>query len=320
MGLDVPFFFIYNIIKEKNKENKMKFLLYKKIALLTLIILPFTAFAENGLSRNELKQLQYSANNDRNPISQYLFAKELLNAGMFKKGVLMMKMSALNKKSDDGNGYEKAQRELAEYYLEKKQYDNALAWFKKSAKSGNKKSAYVLSTIYRLGIGVEKNYSFSLAWMKYAAKSNDSEALRSLGQMYLIGFGTEKDEKLGIKYFQSSIKKNNYQSMLTLGVHYKIEKINNQEANKLITRVKEENTNFMADYIYKTNVSGELIDIQLIGNSLNSKFSNGRIRSGNQSSSAIKITNRSNLMDEKVVQYYKHLLYTFRTLEQSVNI
>jgi TPR repeat protein len=298
----------------------MKFLLYKKIAILTLIILPFTAVAETSLSRVELKQLQYSANNDRNPISQYLFAKELLNAGMVKKGIVMMKMSALNKKSAAGNGYEKAQRELAEYYLEKEQYDNALAWFKKSAKSGNMKSAYVLSTIYRLGIGVEKNYSVSLAWMKYAAKSDDSEALRSLGQMYLIGFGTEKDEKQAIKYFKSSIKKNNYQSMLTLGVHYKIEKTNNLEANKLITRVRDENTNFMADYIYKTNVSGELVDMQLIGNSLNSKVSNGRVRSGGQSSSTIKITNRSNLMDEKVIQYYKHLLYTFRTLEQSIYI
>lgn len=296
----------------------MKFLLYKKIAILTLMILPFTASAETSLSSDELKKLQYSANHGKNPISQYLFAKELLSADMIKKGIGMMKMSALNKKSSNGSGYEKAQRELAEYYLEENQYANAVAWFKKSAKSGNMKSAYVLSTIYRLGVGVEKNFSVSLAWMKYAAKEGNAEALRSLGQMYLIGFGTQKDEELAINYFEKAIKKDNYQSMLTLGVHYKIKKINNVEANQLITRVKEEKTNFMADYIYKTNVSGESVNMKLIGNSSNSKASNGRVKS--RGKSTVKITNRSNLMDEKVIQYYKHLIYTFRTLEQSLHI
>lgn len=297
----------------------MKFSLLKKIATLLILSFPLLAVAKSNLSHDELRKLQASANQDQNPISQYLFAKELLNANMMEKGIVMLKKSALNQKYNNGKGYEKAQRDLAELYLKNKKYKSAIAWFKKSAKSGNLKSAYVLSTIYRLGWGTEikKDYNMSLAWMKYAAKNNDSEALRALGQMHMIGFGTQKNEDLAIKYLERSIDKNNYQSMLILGTHYKINKINNNEANQLITKVHEENNNFMADYIYKTNVSGELVNMKLISGSKSDKRKEkASKRNQNQ---IVTITNRSNLMDEKVIKYYKEMLYNFRTLEQSLN-
>lgn len=294
--------------------KKIMFLIF--VTSVSLTVISNQTQAQVSLSKNELKKLQYSANKDKNPISQYLFAKELLAVKMEEKGLRMMMMSALNTKADQGNGYEKAQRDIAEYYMSKKEYSKAIPWFKKSATTGNMKSSYVLSTMYRLGLGTKKDFNMSLAWMKYSAKKGGSEALRALGQMHLIGFGTAKDEDKGIMYLEKAIKKNNYQAMLTLGVHYKVTKVENAEANRLITKVKQEKTSFMADYIYKTNVSGESVDMKLIGGT-DKRNTKKKTRGGSDS---VRITNRSNLMDEKVMQYYKHLLYNFRTLEQSLYI
>lgn len=286
----------------------------KKIFLTSIMIL--TALNVNAkLTLDEMKQLQNSAINKNNHISQYVFGIELIKSGVEDKGVEILKHSAKNKNA--GNGYEPAQRYLGEYYIDKKKYNIAAIWLKESVKNGNFKSAYIISAMYRLGlINDNKDFEKSYAWMEYAAKKgNISEAWEDLAKMKMIGFGTEKNEDESVNYFQKAIKDNNYKSMLLLGMYYKINGINDSKANELISKVVKNQNNFVANYVYKKNVIGDLTEITMFDN-INDK----ELRNKKKKEESLKMINKTHEIDQKLKDYYNQMMYTFPTIEQSIKI
>lgn len=274
----------------------------KTIITISFLVIGFNSFAETN--SNQLKNLQKLASKTENFESQYIYGLELLKAGLTEKGIKIIQYSARNPAANNGMGYEKAQRFLGEYYIDKNNKISS-GFFYLSAKSGNYKSAYVLSNMYRLGyINNKEDYKKSYEWMKIAADNGGfPEALEELGKMQLIGLGTEKNEEKAIKNFEKAIKKNNYQAMLILGIYYKINRENESLANQLISEVAKNKNNYIANYIYQKNI---------IGNTDNND--------SRKKEESFELITTKNEIDQKVKEYYNEMLYTFPTLVQAIKI
>lgn len=76
----------------------------------------------------------------------------------------------------------------------KGQYDKAFRLIKMSAEEGDMKSQFILSTMYRRGLGVEVDEYEGFSWCKKAAEEGHLEAQFQLGLMYLEGEGITEDE------------------------------------------------------------------------------------------------------------------------------
>lgn len=84
--------------------------------------------------------------------------------------------------------------ELGLNAFNKGEYTQAFQLIKVSAERGDVKSSFILSTMYRRGLGVEADEYRSFDWCKKAAEEGHLEAQFQLGLMYLEGEGTSEDE------------------------------------------------------------------------------------------------------------------------------
>lgn len=76
----------------------------------------------------------------------------------------------------------------------KGKYAEAFSFIKFGAEKGDVKSQFILSTMYRRGLGVEANEYEGFNWCKQAAEEGHLEAQFQLGLMYLEGEGVSEDE------------------------------------------------------------------------------------------------------------------------------
>jgi TPR repeat protein len=74
------------------------------------------------------------------------------------------------------------------------QYAAAFKLIKRSAEAGDTKSQFILSTMYRQGLGVRADEYEGFYWCKKAAEEGHLEAQFQLGLMYLEGEGVTEDE------------------------------------------------------------------------------------------------------------------------------
>lgn len=79
------------------------------------------------------------------------------------------------------------------YYYDRKNYKEALVWYKKAAKQGNVFAQSNLGYMYYNGDGVSQDYKEALIWYKKAAKQGDATAQFNLGLMYYEGEGISQD-------------------------------------------------------------------------------------------------------------------------------
>ena len=84
--------------------------------------------------------------------------------------------------------------ELGLAAFNKGQYTQAFQLIKTSAERGEAKSQFILSTMYRRGLGVETDQYRGFDWCKMAAEEGHLEAQFQLGLMYLEGEGISEDE------------------------------------------------------------------------------------------------------------------------------
>jgi len=78
--------------------------------------------------------------------------------------------------------------------ISKSQYTQAFQLIKASAEKGEVKSKFILSTMYRRGLGVDPDEYKGFDWCKMAAEEGHLEAQFQLGLMYLEGEGISEDE------------------------------------------------------------------------------------------------------------------------------
>ena len=78
--------------------------------------------------------------------------------------------------------------------ISKGQYTQAFPLIKASAEKGDVKSKFILSTMYRRGLGVDVDEYKGFDWCEKAANEGHLEAQFQLGLMYLEGEGVSEDE------------------------------------------------------------------------------------------------------------------------------
>ena len=76
----------------------------------------------------------------------------------------------------------------------RRDYAQALIWYRKSAEQGNPDSEFQLGGLYHFGHGVPKDDVQTFAWTKKAAEQEDAVAENFLSVCYMQGWGVPKDQ------------------------------------------------------------------------------------------------------------------------------
>ena len=86
----------------------------------------------------------------------------------------------------------------------KKDYKEAIKWFRLSAKQGLAKAQLKLGVMYHNGQGVPQDYKESIKWLRLSADQGNAKAQSSLGWMYDNGEGAGQDYKEAVKWYRLS--------------------------------------------------------------------------------------------------------------------
>ncbi len=134
------------------------------------------------------------------------------------KGLKMMKASA-----NSGNSY--AQASLGWIYREGyggigRDYQEAFAWYEKSAVQDYANAQASLGWLYREGLGVQKDLYKSIEWYRKGAENGDLNGMGSLGYALQNGLGTRLDYVEARKWFEIAAQQNDSYSMASLAWLY----------------------------------------------------------------------------------------------------
>lgn len=80
----------------------------------------------------------------------------------------------------------------------------AVKWFTLSANQGNSLAMFHLATMYKMGLGVEKDNNKAFELYKKSSDLGLNTAKYYLADMYKSGSGVEKDEVVALEYMQES--------------------------------------------------------------------------------------------------------------------
>ena len=98
-----------------------------------------------------------------------------------------------------------------------KNIENAVKWYKISAKQGNASAQYCLGvTIYNL----QKNPNQAKKWFEKSAEQGNADAQVAIGAMYALGIGVQQDFSEAAKWIQKSAKQGNAMGQYRLGLLY----------------------------------------------------------------------------------------------------
>ena len=102
----------------------------------------------------------------------------------------------------------------------KRNYGEALKWFRKAAGQGNAAAYGWLGGMYYNGEGVKKNYGESAKWYRKAAEQGDAYAQNALGFLYYNGQGVKRNYGEALKWFRKAADQGNEASYGWLGILY----------------------------------------------------------------------------------------------------
>ena len=139
----------------------------------------------------------------------YWFQKAVLNGNEMAELLLDETKKQLGIFQKANNGDMEAQFKLGQYYydralVEKKYYERAVLWYKKSADQGYSLAQACLGDCYCKGKGVEQDYKEAIAWYKKAADQGSNKARVCLGDCYREGKGVEQDNKEAITWYKKA--------------------------------------------------------------------------------------------------------------------
>jgi TPR repeat protein len=109
------------------------------------------------------------------------------------------------------------------YYNRKgarKNYAEALKWFRKAAHAGDALGMNNLGVMYQHSHGVSRDYDQAVTWYRKAADAGDAKAMCNLGFMYQSGLGVTQDDSEALKWWRKSAKAGDADGMVSLGTMY----------------------------------------------------------------------------------------------------
>ena len=124
----------------------------------------------------------HEKNNVRFPFEDETKANEYYNKKNYREAIKWYKKAV-----QTGNRNTRVYSYLGLCYGELENYTEAIKWFKKDANNGDTEAMYVVGGMYYHGQGVSKNYSEAVRWFRKAARSGSESAksdLKQLGESY----------------------------------------------------------------------------------------------------------------------------------------
>ena len=117
-------------------------------------------------------------------------------------------------------GDKTAMRTLADTYFANQDFAQAIPWYEKAAKAGDKKAQTSLGLIYYHGYGVEKNLATALKLWRFAALQNDPGAQNDLANLYFNGEGVKQDYAQAAHWYNEAAHRGHVQAQWNLGMMY----------------------------------------------------------------------------------------------------
>ena len=119
------------------------------------------------------------------------------------------------------NGDAEAQTKMGNYHFEKKEYTQALEWYRKAEAQGNAEAMVQLAECYENGYGVTKDEKKGVEYEKKAAALGNAKAQYWLGNTYNNGYGGEQqDYAKAVEWYRKAAEQGNADAQNCLGVLY----------------------------------------------------------------------------------------------------
>lgn len=91
-------------------------------------------------------------------------------------------------------------------FYKNKQYEAAVPYLQRAAKSGSAKAQDYLGYMYEKGLGVEKNYVIAMNLYKKAHDAGYGPGIVSMGRLYEYGLGVDKNPSKAFSYYSKAAK------------------------------------------------------------------------------------------------------------------
>jgi len=105
-------------------------------------------------------------------------------------------------------------------FYDKKDYTQAVVWFRKAAEQGYSNAQFYLGYCYYCGRGVSEDNTQAVVWFRKAAEQGYSDAQYHLGYCYYFGIGVSKDKTQAVVWFRKAAEQGHAEAQYTLGVFY----------------------------------------------------------------------------------------------------
>ena len=97
---------------------------------------------------------------------------------------------------------------IIEFY-EKRNYAEAIKWYRNAAERGHAGAQYELGKCYANGDGVSHSYAEAVKWYRKAAAQDHAEAKYNLGVHYASGWGVPEDKYEAVKWYRKAAEQGN---------------------------------------------------------------------------------------------------------------
>jgi TPR repeat protein len=102
----------------------------------------------------------------------------------------------------------------------RKDYSEAVLWFRKAADQGDARAKYNIGVLYERGLGVEQNYTEAMRWYRKAADQGDVRAQFNIGGLYHEGRGVEQNYTEAMRWYRKAADQGDVCGQLNVGVAY----------------------------------------------------------------------------------------------------
>jgi len=102
----------------------------------------------------------------------------------------------------------------------RRQFTEALEWFRKAADQGDAEGRVRVGNMYRMGLGVQQDYAEALRFYRMAADQGNPNAQNNLAFMYQQGLGVKQDYPEAARLLQLSANQGNAIGQFELGALY----------------------------------------------------------------------------------------------------
>ena len=110
--------------------------------------------------------------------------------------------------------------EIGDKNYRKKNYSEALKWYRKAAEQGNAEAQINLGGMYLYGKGVPQDNSKAVKWFRKAAEQENAMAQKNIGWLYEQGKGVPQDDSEAVKWFRKAAEQGDEEARAYLGWMY----------------------------------------------------------------------------------------------------